>query len=115
VPYIDDLNLKRDLLLRGRTQSKDTGLAWLVLHHIPPPWHWTADSEEATAGVLLNEFQPDYFFSGHLHELPLVSETGWKQQVGPTLAINAGQSSEGLFPNHIVLDLHSREIIWRRP
>ena len=115
LPYVDNADLKRGLLIDGRTRKKYTGLPWLVLNHIPPPWHKTADNEEIQAGILLTEFRPDYWLCGHLHELPYVSENGWSWKVGETTVINAGQRDSAPIPNHVVLSLPSGDLDWHAP
>lgn len=115
VPYVDNVEMKRCLLIDGWTRSKNRGLPWLVVHHIPPPWHKTTDSEETQAGILVTEFRPDYWFSGHLHELPYVSRSGWRWKVGETTILNAGQRSSAPIPNYVVLSLPTGELTWQAP
>lgn len=112
IPFTDNAVAKNELLSAGQARRHETGLPWLVLHHIPPPWHNNIDPDEARAGELLGAFQPDFWHSGHEHQLPYALRGGWCRSRGRTILLNAGQRLEARFPNHIVLELETRAARW---
>lgn len=101
LPYIDAIDPLRALLLESYKIVCEKQIPWLVLNHTPPAIK-TTDAEEAKAAILIREFQPSYWFSGHVHELPYGGR--WKAQLGKTLLLNAGQQLEAKIPNYIILE-----------
>ena len=69
LPYCANEQAKRILLDRGRSIRKSRGLKWLVLHHEPPPFLEPAEPNEHEAKALI-EYLPDFWLSGHVHDLP---------------------------------------------
>ena len=110
LPYIDAIDPLRALLLESSKIAREKQIPWLVLNHIPPTMK-TTDAEEAKAGILVKEFQPSYWFSGHVHELPYGGGT-WKSQLGKTTLLNAGQQLDAKIPNCIILDVTTGEAGW---
>jgi hypothetical protein len=68
--------------------------------------------EEIEAGELLNTYQPDFFISGHIHNLPYQTGNSWRKQVNRTLVIIPGQQPSASFPNHVILEFPSCEGRW---
>lgn len=89
---------------------------WIWLHHNPPagtPIAWTG-SEDGGDGVALDwihRYQPDFVFSGHIHNAPFYAEGSWHAKIGKSVVFNAGKQPGGE-PTHIVLDLGKREARW---
>ena len=86
-----------------------------LAHHVPPPLRPDATWEEDEAGELLDRYRPDYWLSGHIHNLPYVSGNTWRAQFGKTMVLIPGQVMTAQFPNHITLDLYSGKPLGRRP
>ena len=94
-------------LRRSRPESK-----WVVLHHVPPPLRAGPMGEEIEAGELLNTYQPDFFISGHIHNLPYQPGNSWRKQVNRTLVIIPGKQPTASFPNHVILEFPNCEGRW---
>ena len=110
LPYIDAIDPLRALLLESSRIAREKRIPWLVVNHTPATMK-TTDVEEAKAGVLVKEFQPSYWFSGHVHKLPYDGGT-WKSQLGKTTLLNAGQQLDAKIPNYIILDVTTGEAGW---
>jgi Icc-related predicted phosphoesterase len=113
LPYCANADAKRILLDRGRSIRKSRGLKWLVLHHEPPPLLENSEAGEREAGILLAEYQPDFWLSGHLHDLPYKLGGKWFHEFGTTIVLTPGQILEASWPNHIELDTETGKIEWR--
>jgi hypothetical protein len=94
-------------------------LPWIILHHHPPSFHEGIGQEELIAGRLLREFSPTFWVSGRLYgQEPFLRKRGWIQRMGDSIVLNTPQLGAGQnlldapFPNHIVLDLESRQLTW---
>ncbi len=107
LPYIDAIDHLRALLLESYKIAREKQLPWLVLNHTPPAIN-TTDAEEAKTAILVKEFQPSYWFSGHVHELPYGGL--WKAQLGKTILLNAGQRLDAKIPNHIIFDVTTGQV-----
>jgi hypothetical protein len=44
-----------------------------LAHHVPPRLRPDATWEEDEAGELLDRYRPDYWLSGHIHNLPYMA------------------------------------------
>ena len=88
--------------------SQATRNQWLVLHHVPPG----AAGEESEAAELLGIYRPEYFVSGHSHQLPYFAGTSWTQRIDGVNVLVPGQLLSAPFPNHIVLNTESGEASW---
>lgn len=89
---------------------------WIWIHHNPPlgtPVAWTGKEDGGDAVVLewIGKFQPDFVFSGHIHNAPFYAAGSWHSRVGKSLIFNPGKQPGGE-PTRIVLDLKSRRADW---
>jgi len=113
VPYYCTPVQKAVWLDRGASLRKSRPeCKWVVLHHVPPPLRQSPMGEEVEAGELLNTYQPDFFISGHIHNLPFEPGNDWRMQVNRTVVIVPGQLPGAPFPNHVIIDLPSGEGRW---
>jgi hypothetical protein len=79
---------------RGSTIRKQTGMPWIVLHHVPPKNGSGACGEEIEAAELLAVYRPDYFVSGHNHSFPYASGQCWNRKADEVCLLNPGHCSE---------------------
>ena len=89
---------------------------WIWLHHNPPlgtPVAWTGKEDGGDAVVLewIRKYQPDFVFSGHIHNAPFYAAGSWHCRIGKSLIFNPGKQLGGE-PTRIVLDLKSRRADW---
>jgi Icc-related predicted phosphoesterase len=90
---------------------------WIWLHHNPPlgtPVAWTGreDGGDSVALDWIQRFQPDFVFSGHIHNAPFYAAGGWHTRIGKCVVFNAGKQPGGE-PTRIILDLAKRRAEWR--
>lgn len=100
-------------LLADAAKSKIT---WIWLHHNPPlgtPIAWTGkmDGGDAVALEWIRRYQPDFVFSGHIHNAPFYAAGSWHCRIGKSIVFNPGKQPGGE-PARIVLDLKSRRAEW---
>jgi hypothetical protein len=110
---------KRPILADGDRLREEKGLPWIVLHHHPPAFHQGIGPEELTAGRLLKQFSPNFWVSGRIYgQHPFLKRRAWLQRVDNSIVLNTPQLYvgqellDGPFPNHIVLDLSTRQLTW---
>ena len=100
---------------RARTEQRlmaDAGKpksTWIWLHHNPPlgtPVAWTGkeDGGDAVALEWIQLYQPDFVFSGHIHNAPFYAAGSWHTRIGKSVVFNAGKQPGGE-PTRIILDL----------
>jgi predicted MPP superfamily phosphohydrolase len=112
VPYHCSRQEKSIWLDRGSTIRKQTGMPWIVLHHVPAKRGAGVSGEESEAAEVLGAYKPDYFVSGHDHAFPYTSGQSWNQKLGKVSVLVPGQLLRAPFPNHIKLDAESGELSW---
>lgn len=117
IPYdFDGGENHADLWEEAARRQRQEQTPWLVLHHEPP-------AELKVGGRMGNrqlyrmiqEFQPDFVVSGHLHNQPYVGS--FADQLDGTWCFNPGhpeqdQAVKSATPNHIILDLMARTATW---
>jgi Icc-related predicted phosphoesterase len=113
LPYCATADAKRIWLNRGQSIRKSRGLKWLVLHHEPPPFLEPGGPGEREAKALIEEYLPDFWLSGHVHDLPYKLGGKWYHEFGTTIVFTPGQILEASWPNHIEIDSESGKIEWR--
>jgi hypothetical protein len=91
IPYHCSKEEKSIWLDRGSTIRRQTGIPWIVLHHVPPKNGSGVSGEESEAAELLEAYQPDYFVSGHDHAFPYESGQSWNQKLGSVRLLMPGQ------------------------
>jgi hypothetical protein len=79
IPYHCSRQEKSVWLDRGFTIRKQTGMPWIVLHHVPVKTGAGVSGEESEAAEVLTTYQPDYFVSGHDHAFPYGTGQSWNQ------------------------------------
>lgn len=89
---------------------------WIWLHHNPPSgtpiaWTGTEAAGDRVATEWIKRYQPDYVFSGHIHNAPFYAAGSWHSRIGKSLIFNAGKQPGGE-PTRIVLDLETRRAEW---
>jgi predicted MPP superfamily phosphohydrolase len=91
IPYHCSRQEKSIWLDRGSTIRRQTGIPWIVLHHVPAKTGSGVSGEELEASELLATYRPDYFASGHTHSLPYESGQSWNQKLGESRLLVPGQ------------------------
>src|ERR1700736_3944574 len=112
VPYHCSRQEKSIWLDRGSTIRRQTGMPWIVLHHVPAKTGSGVSGEESEAAEVLATYRPDYFVSGHDHAFPYASGQSWNQKMADSRLLVPGQLLKAPFPNHIKLDTESGELSW---
>ena len=107
VPYHCSREEKSIWLDRGSTIRKQTGIPWVVLHHVSAKTGPRASGEELEAAGLLAIYRPDYFVSGHDHAFPYMSGQSSNQKTGGGLRAGARPSLTAPFPNFILVGAES--------
>jgi len=112
IPYHCSRQEKSIWLDRGPTIRRQTGITWIVLHHVPAKTGSGVSGEESEAAELLATYRPDYFVSGHDHAFPYTSGQSWNQKLGEVRLLVPGQLLSAPTPNYIKLDSESGELSW---
>jgi predicted MPP superfamily phosphohydrolase len=112
IPYHCSRREKSIWFDRGSTIRKQTGIPWIVLHHVPPKTGLGVSGEELEAAELFTTYRPDYFVSGHDHAFPYTTGQSWNQKLGDSRLLVPGQLLSALTPNFIKLDTGSGELSW---
>jgi hypothetical protein len=112
IPYHCSKKEKSIWLDRGSTIRRQTGMPWMVLHHVPPQSGPGVSGEKSEASDLLLTYRPNYFVCGHDHEFPYVSGQSWRQNVGEVCVLVPGQLLSAPYPNYIHLNTVSKESSW---
>lgn len=99
-----------------RTESAARTGVWLWVHHAPPDGvgvSWTGSKHAGDAFLVdsIRELQPDFVFSGHIHNSPFRSGGAWASRIGRTWIFNSGHTT-GVPPAYIELDLVKRTASW---
>ncbi|MEM1058578.1 MAG: metallophosphoesterase [Verrucomicrobiota bacterium] len=92
---------------------------WIWVHHAPPqdsPTSWTRKGHfgDDNLHAKIEEYQPDFVLSGHIHQAPFNAGGSWIDQIGKTWVIQNGKAI-GDFPAHAVLDLDANVVAWISP
>jgi predicted phosphohydrolase len=88
VPYHNSPAQKAIWLDRGASLPRSHPKSkWIVLHHVPPPLRDSQSGEEIEALGLLKTCRPDFFVSGHIHDLPYQPGNTWQKNIGETTVI----------------------------
>jgi hypothetical protein len=112
IPYHCSRQEKSIWLDRGSTIRRQTGIPWIVLHHVPAKNGLGVSGEESEAAELLATYQPDYFVSGHDHAFPYATGRSWNHKLSELRLLVPGQLLSAPVPNYIKLDSESGELSW---
>ena len=89
---------------------------WIWVHHAPPsdsPVSWAGGryyGDAALSGWIV-QHQPDFVFSGHVHEAPFARGGSWVDRIGKTWVFNAGRQI-GEIPTAISVETDAGEAAW---
>ncbi|MGI9521267.1 MAG: metallophosphoesterase family protein [Hyphomicrobiaceae bacterium] len=89
---------------------------WIWVHHAPPFGSTTSWGGKRSFGLpelsrWIADYQPDFVFSGHVHQSPYIAGGSWADKIGSTWVFNAGfQMSPP--PPHLLIDLGALEVYW---
>jgi hypothetical protein len=112
IPYHYSRGEKSIWLDRGSTIRRQTGMPWIVLHHVPAKTGSGVSGEESEAAEVFATYRPDYFVSGHDHAFPYSSGQCWNQKLGEVRLLVPGQLLSAPIPNHIKMNTESGELSW---
>jgi len=89
---------------------------WIWVYHWPPlgsPTCWTGkkDYGDSDLGGWIDQHQPDFVLTGHVHESPFKPDGAWIDRIGSTWVLNAGQQ-RGSLPTRIELDTDTGRATW---
>lgn len=100
---------REEMLGQIRSEQPDTGVTWVWIHHAPPRGSKTAWTIKGDAGdpyllKLIGQYNPNYVFSGHVHNAPFYAQGDWCERIGKSWVFNPGKQI-GEVPSHIEIDL----------
>jgi Icc-related predicted phosphoesterase len=89
---------------------------WIWVYHAPPPdtpvsWSGARHFGDPALREWVLRYQPDFVFSGHVHEAPFAHNGSWVDQVGSTWLFNTGRQL-GPVPTTISVDTEAEEAAW---
>lgn len=89
---------------------------WIWIHHAPPdqsPVSWAGRRYGGDEFLVswIRRFQPDFVFSGHIHNAPFLDRGSWLDRLGKTWVFNPGRQI-GPAPTYISLDLETMVVEW---
>lgn len=89
---------------------------WIWVHHAPPdgsPVSWTGKKFAGDSYLVewIQRFQPDFVFSGHIHNAPFYSAGSWIDRLGKTWVFNPGRQP-GPQPTYLEMDLETLSVAW---
>ena len=99
-----------------RLEAVKPSKTWLWVHHAPPDGlgvSWTGKEHAGDAFLVssINELQPDFVFSGHIHNSPFRAGGAWASRIGKTWIFNSGRQL-GVPPAYIAIDLAQHTARW---
>jgi len=89
---------------------------WIWIHHAPPdqsPVSWAGKRFGGDQCLVewIHRFQPDFVFSGHIHNAPFLEKGSWLDRLGRTWVFNPGRQI-GPTPTCITLNLETLVVEW---
>jgi Icc-related predicted phosphoesterase len=89
---------------------------WIWVNHAPPkdsPTSWGGKRSfgDSELRSWIEEYQPDFVLSGHVHQSPFTSDGSWADKIGRTWVFNAGHQL-GPLPSCVVVDTEARCAYW---
>lgn len=100
----------------AREAARRGSKRWAWVYHAPPmpsPTSWNGGrfyGDEALT-QWIKEYQPDFVFSGHVHNAPFAKDGSWVDRIGDTWVFNAGREL-GPEPPHVMLSTDADAVAW---
>jgi Icc-related predicted phosphoesterase len=87
------------------------------LHHAPPAgspvsWNGKRSYGDSALRLWIETHQPDFVYSGHVHQAPFVTGGSWVDRIGKTWVFNAGHQL-GPIPSYVLLDTTIGSAWWK--
>ena len=100
----------------ARDAAKRGGKRWAWVYHAPPtnsPTSWSGGRSfgDQALAQWIEEYQPDFVFSGHVHGAPFAEGGSWADRIGKTWVFNAGREL-GPEPPHVMLSTRADAAAW---
>jgi Icc-related predicted phosphoesterase len=103
----------------GAQLSRDAQLRrgrWIWVYHAPPepsPLSWTGTKHYGDTELVrwIDQYQPDFVLTGHIHQAPFRQGGCWIDRIGSTWGLNAGRQI-GPCPTFISLDTAKMQAMW---
>jgi Icc-related predicted phosphoesterase len=113
----DGENGKRTIAKQLERDADRHAARWIWLHHAPPagsPVSWNGKRSYGDTALRdwIETHQPDFVYSGHVHQAPFVSGGSWVDRIGRTWVFNAGHQL-GPVPSYILLDSNTGSAWWK--
>lgn len=89
---------------------------WIWAYHAPPnesptSWGGSRSFGDAALREWIEQHQPDFVLSGHVHQSPFVPNGSWADRIGRTWVFNSGHQI-GPIPSHVVVDTDGPDAYW---
>lgn len=115
-PWWDGERGKAEIGEQLARDAKARPARWVWVYHSPPegsPTSWGGKRSfgDAALTAWIEEYQPDFVLSGHVHQSPFVPDGSWADRIGRTWVFNAGHQI-GPIPAHVVVDLDEPRAFW---
>lgn len=115
-PWWDGDDTRQEMLEFLANESVRVRGQWIWVYHAPPsdsPVAWTGskDAGDRVLRDLIEKHQPDFVFSGHIHNSPFFDEGSWIDRLGKSWVFNPGRQI-GNLPPSILLDLKENTAHW---
>lgn len=115
-PWWDGPATRETMQVFLRAEKAHVTGSWLWVHHAPPDgvgvsWTGKGFAGDAYLPALINELDPDYVVSGHIHNSPFRTGGGWAGRMGCSWVFNPGRQA-GAPPALIELDVVARTARW---
>jgi Icc-related predicted phosphoesterase len=116
LPWWDGPVTQKEMLEILEAERELPKSTWILVHHAPPdnsPVCWAGKKHIGDPVFLetLQRLQPDFAFSGHIHNSPFDPSGSWIDRIGKTWVFNPGRQLGG-FPAHIQIDLEEMTAAW---
>ena len=100
----------------ARDAQKRGDKRWAWVYHAPPTGSPTCVSGAKSYGDAaleewIRQYQPDFVFSGHVHNAPFSEGGSWADRIGNTWVFNAGREL-GPEPPHVMLSTDAHQVAW---
>lgn len=117
-PWWDGPVTNAEVAAQLAADADDRPDRWIWLYHSPPPGPLCRtgrrDFPDDDLARWIEQYRPDFVFTGHIHQAPWVDGGGWSARLGDTWVFNAGRTT-GPIPAHVIVDTDAGLAEWYAP